>query len=75
VLPRTSSHAGYRQLNETGGALVTYQHHFVLAERRGIGLVIDLHWKLNNPQIFADVLFLRSYPTLERLGLGANVRA
>ena len=55
--------AGYRHLNETAGALVTYQHHFIAAERRDISLMVDLHWRLNNPQVFANVL---SYEELER---------
>jgi Uncharacterised nucleotidyltransferase len=47
---------GYSQLNETDGSYVTYQHHFERDDPAGIGLVVDLHWKINNPQRFADVL-------------------
>jgi putative nucleotidyltransferase-like protein len=53
---RALESAGYAQVNETRGRLVTYQSHFVRDDRLGIGLVVDVHWKINNPQLFADAL-------------------
>jgi hypothetical protein len=46
---------GYAAANETAGRFVTYQHHFVGPRRRG-ALVLDVHWKINNPQLFAEIL-------------------
>ena len=46
---------GYSAANETAGRFVTYQHHFVGPRHRG-ALVLDVHWKINNPQLFAGIL-------------------
>jgi Uncharacterised nucleotidyltransferase len=46
---------GYSPANETTGRFVTYQQHFVGSEHQG-ALVLDVHWKINNPQLFAEFL-------------------
>jgi Uncharacterised nucleotidyltransferase len=46
---------GYSAANETAGRFVTYQHHLIAPAGRG-AVVLDVHWKLNNPQLFAEVL-------------------
>jgi hypothetical protein len=45
----------YRLEPQAGGALVTYQEAHV-REERGVRLVVDLHWRVANPQRFGHVL-------------------
>ena len=47
---------GYARPNRTSGELVSYQSPFVKTDRHGVRHVYDLHWKIANPQLFADFL-------------------
>ena len=47
---------GYEASASSGGELVTYQASFV-KHRQGLRLhVVDVHWRIANPQVFAGVL-------------------
>jgi hypothetical protein len=67
---------GYRRANAVGGTLVSYEESHA---RRvgGVDHVVDLHWQLNNAQVFAQALshaeaHARSVPVPQ---LGASARA
>jgi hypothetical protein len=46
----------YRKLPFVSGDLVMYQVPYVKTDRRGAHHAIDVHWKISNPQVFADAL-------------------
>jgi len=47
---------GYQPLGQTSGKLVSYQASY-LKGRPGVAFhAVDVHWKVANPQVFADVL-------------------
>jgi hypothetical protein len=46
---------GYAPATHFAGELVTYQTQFRRTDRHGWIDRVDLHWKLANPQVFADV--------------------
>lgn len=48
--------AGYDAVPTSGGSLVSYQASFSLFRAGGVVHVVDLHWRLANPQVFGDVL-------------------
>jgi len=47
---------GYRQATSTSGALVSYQASFERSDRFGVTHYFDVHWKVANWQVVADVL-------------------
>lgn len=47
---------GYVPKHQISGALVAHQQQFERADRYGLTDTIDLHWKVTNPHLFADVL-------------------
>jgi putative nucleotidyltransferase-like protein len=61
---------GYSAANETAGRFVTYQHHFVGPVSRG-ALVLDVHWRINNPQVFAEVLTFDEIDAAEAVSIPA----
>ena len=54
---------GYRRRVATSGALVSYEAMFSAQDVYGLTHVLDLHWRVNNCQLFADSL---SYDELAR---------
>ena len=50
---------GYLQENMISGDLVSYQCAYSKTDSLGIQHVFDLHWKVSNPQLFADNLVMR----------------
>lgn len=53
---------GYERLNTMRGELVSYQSSWNRLDRHGVVHAIDLHWRVNNCQIFAESV---SYDELE----------
>jgi hypothetical protein len=54
---RALSEAGYQRSNAmTSGEFVSHQATFERVDPTGVSHVIDLHWKIVNPQILADSL-------------------
>ena len=47
---------GYRQATSTSGELVSYQASFERSDRFGVTHYFDVHWKVANWQVVADVL-------------------
>jgi hypothetical protein len=47
---------GYRPDGQTSGKLVSYQASYVKGGQGAVFHVVDVHWKIANPQAFADVL-------------------
>ena len=47
---------GYQRLNTTRGELVSYQSNWNKLDRHGVTHAIDLHWRVNNCQIFAEAV-------------------
>lgn len=45
---------GYEPSTHFAGELVTYQSQFKRVDRHGLAHRVDLHWKIANPQVFAD---------------------
>ncbi|MGH7775212.1 MAG: nucleotidyltransferase family protein [Candidatus Binatia bacterium] len=68
---------GFQRLNMVSGSFIMHQSIYVKEDRRGVRHTYDVHWKISNPQLFADIL---SYDELARCaitvpGLGENARA
>lgn len=54
---RSFAESGYRQSDAlTSGALVSHQVAFERTDQHDVHHVLDLHWKLVNPQMLADAL-------------------
>jgi len=49
-------HLGYSSQPEVAGRLVAYQFHSERIDRHGIRHLYDVHWKIANPQRFADAI-------------------
>lgn len=49
---------GYRRPPFATGDLVSYQVPFVKVDRHGIEHIVDLHWRVSNPQVFSNLLSL-----------------
>jgi hypothetical protein len=47
---------GYARAPFTAGELVMYQVPYVKTDPKGVQYALDVHWKVSNPQVFADVL-------------------
>jgi hypothetical protein len=47
---------GYRRLAFVSGGLVLHQAPYARGDRHGVQHVVDVHWKIANPQLFADLL-------------------
>jgi hypothetical protein len=47
---------GYRRQSEVDGSLTTGQYHFEKADPHGILPVLDVHWRVSNVLVVADVL-------------------
>ncbi len=47
---------GYSPTAQNTGQLVSHQLAMVRHDRHGVWHVLDLHWKIANPQVFADLL-------------------
>lgn len=47
---------GYRRLDFVSGELVSYQVPYARTGGHGVQHVFDLHWRIANPQLFADLL-------------------
>jgi hypothetical protein len=47
---------GYRPGTDFSGDLVTHQFQYERPDQYGLTHIIDLHWKVANPYVFADVL-------------------
>jgi hypothetical protein len=54
---------GYERPTEIGGELAVGQFHFVRTDRHGVEHALDVHWRVSNVRVFADVL---SYEELAR---------
>jgi hypothetical protein len=52
----TLERLGYEPLTHFDGELVTYQSQLKRVGRSGVIDRLDLHWRVANPQVFADVL-------------------
>ena len=47
---------GYERRNTVSGELVSYQDSWSKLDRLGVAHVIDLHWRVNNCQMFAEAV-------------------
>ena len=47
---------GYTRSSQVAGQLVSYQESFEKRAAGGLPHVVDVHWKVSNPQVFADLL-------------------
>lgn len=47
---------GWMRPAEPDGELITGQRHYLLAGRTALAEHLDLHWKIANPQLFADAV-------------------
>lgn len=47
---------GYARSNQVSGTLVTHQLQYARPDRYGLTDVVDLHWKVTNPHVFAGTL-------------------
>jgi hypothetical protein len=47
---------GYQPLGQTSGKLVSYQASYLKGRPGAAFHIVDVHWKVANPQVFADVL-------------------
>jgi hypothetical protein len=47
---------GYHGLPSQAGELVIYQAPYAKTDAHGVHHVVDLHWKVSNPQVFASAL-------------------
>ena len=47
---------GYRRLEFISGELISYQCPYARGDRHGVQHVFDIHWKIANPQRFANLL-------------------
>ena len=47
---------GYERCNSTSGELVSYESSWSKLDRQRVTHVIDLHWRVNNCQVFAEAL-------------------
>lgn len=47
---------GYTRVNATSGTLVSYELAMAMVDRFDVPHVIDVHWRVNNRQVFADAL-------------------
>jgi hypothetical protein len=56
VTARTLSELGYEKPNAISGERVTYQCGYVMRDRFGIDHVLDMHWRINNTQLFSRAL-------------------
>ena len=54
---------GYQPSTHFGGELVTHQSQLIRTDRHGLLHRVDLHWKIANPQVFADAF---SFEELDR---------
>ena len=67
---------GYQPSTHFGGELVSYQAQFRTSDRLGLLHRVDLHWKIANPQVFADTFSFdeleRQAVRIPRLGSGAR---
>jgi hypothetical protein len=68
---------GYGRPNAVSGELVSYQRTYVKRGRHGIQHALDVHWKINNGQLFARVLSHdeAASRSIEVPALGEHVRA
>lgn len=57
--------AGYVAVPQAEGSLVSYQSSFSLRRDGAVVHIVDLHWRLANPQAFGDVL---TFDDLDRAG-------
>jgi putative nucleotidyltransferase-like protein len=67
---------GYDPSTHFGGELVSYQAQFRKSDRLGLLHRVDLHWKIANPQVFADAFgfeeLQRQSVRIPRLGSSAR---
>ena len=47
---------GYKRRNATSGTLVSYQDSWSKIDRHDVTHIVDLHWRVNNCQIFAEAV-------------------
>lgn len=59
----TLERLGYAPVPVGGGDLISYQATFTRARGEGLVHVVDLHWRLANPQAFGDVLAFEDLET------------
>jgi len=59
----TLERLGYAPVPVGGGDLISYQATFTRARGEGLAHVVDLHWRLANPQAFGDVLTVEDLDT------------
>ena len=63
---------GYERLPLVSGDLVMYQAPYARTDRHGVRHVIDVHWKVSNPQVFARALpaevFMAAAVSIPELG-------
>jgi Uncharacterised nucleotidyltransferase len=66
---------GYQPLGQTSGKLVSYQTSYLKGRPGAAFHIVDVHWKVANPQVFADVLsydeMAESAVPIRRPGLSA----
>ena len=53
---RVMEDLGYRRHNQVSGELVTCQSAFIKGDRHRVQHVYDIHWKIADPQLFANLL-------------------
>ena len=58
---------GYAPSPHVSGTLVVHQFQYRRRNRYGLADVIDLHWKVTNPHVFADVLAFDELNTAARV--------
>ena len=76
VVTRVMTELGYRRSTLTSGDLVMPQRPFVKRDRSGVVHTYDFHWKIANPQPFADALALGELMkrSISIAALGAHAR-
>ena len=76
VVTRVMTELGYRRATLTSGDLVMPQRPFVKRDLSGVVHTYDFHWKIANPQPFADALAFGELMkrSIEIAALGAHAR-
>jgi hypothetical protein len=67
ALSRILEDLGYARVNEFGGALVTHQRSWKKIDQHGVPHVFDVHWKVANPHVFANLM---NYEELQTCAVG-----
>ncbi len=76
TVSRIMGEIGYARVNQVAGTLVTHQQCLRRIDRHGVPHVFDVHWKISNPYVFANLMNfeeLQAHAVAVR-ALGAHAR-